>query len=180
MIQSSIECCLLVDQVNQSEVISKTRRFFVKRGRSQLLWGLSQKAPIFIWNPPAFFKSPLYLKMTRTFQKFASKWFCFSFQHGKIYMVLLNNETKSFVVQARSPKHEKCKRFTSNFKIWKVFSTIPKHDNAMKMLELIMSSRKHHRSDVNDELNVLRWVARMDEQLEKPKMTRHGRRHKSV
>ena len=46
--------------------------------------------------------------------------------------------------------------------------------------EVIMSSGKHHRSDVNDELNVLRWVARMDEQPEKPKMTWRGRRHKLV
>ena len=117
-----------------SEVILKTRLFFVKRGAfATFMGGFLKKPPIFIWNPPAFFKSPLYLTMTRTFQKFASKWFRFSFQHGKIYMVLLNNETKSFVVQARSPKHERCKRFTGNFKIWKVFSTIPKHNDALKM-----------------------------------------------
>ena len=55
--------------------------------------------------------------------------------------------------------------------------TRQRHENAK---EAIMSSRKHHRSDVNDELNMLRWVAGMDEQLEKPKTTRHGWRHKSV
>ena len=45
---------------------------------------------------------------------------------------------------------------------------------------VVMQSQKHHESDANDELNGLRWVVGVEDRQEEIKVTRHGRRHKSV
>ena len=45
---------------------------------------------------------------------------------------------------------------------------------------VVMQSQKHHESDANDELNGLRWVVGVEDRQEEIKVTRDGRRHKSV
>ena len=49
----------------------------------------------------------------------------FFFQHGKIYIVLWNNETKSFVIQARSPKHKGVNASQAISKYGKCFPQFP-------------------------------------------------------